>query len=144
MKYVGRASTLPIPCAAFPVDADTLSALAREFGDAHHRSFGYRSDEEPLQFVSVRVIGRGRSATARLPERVARAREWIVERGERRAWFGPAVGWLATPVVPRADLGEKAMDGPLIVDEYDTTNVVRPGWRAGLDRWNNIVVERKE
>ena len=32
----------------------------------------------------------------------------------------------------------------LIVDEYDTTNVVRPGWRAGLDNWNNIVVERKD
>ena len=144
MKYVGQATTLPIPCATFPVDADGLAALALAFGNSHDRTFGYRSDGEPLQFVSVRVIGCGHSATARLPERVARAQEWIVERGERQAWFGPAVGWLTTPVVPRADLGEKAMDGPLIVDEYDTTNVVRPGWRAGLDRWNNIVVERKE
>ena len=144
MKYVGQASTLPIDCGTFPIDAPGLSALALQFGHSHHQSFGYRSDDEPLQFVSVRVIGCGHSATARLPERVARAQEWIVERGERRAWFGPAVGWLATPVVPRADLGEKAMDGPLIVDEYDTTNVVRPGWRASLDSWNNIVIERKD
>ena len=144
MKYVGQASTLPIACGTFPVDADGLSALALEFGNSHHQSFGYRSDDEPLQFVSVRVIGCGHSATARLPKQVARAQEWIVERGERQAYFGPDIGWLATTVVPRAALGEKAMDGPLIVDEYDTTNVVRPGWRAGLDSWNNIVVERKD
>ena len=144
MKYVGQASTLPIACKTFPVDADGLSALALEFGNSHHQSFGYRSDDEPLQFVSVKVIGCGHSATARLPERVARAQEWIVERGERQAYFGPDIGWLATTVVPRADLGGRAMDGPLIVDEYDTTNVVRPGWRAGLDSWNNIVVERKD
>ena len=142
MKYVGQATTLPITCTTFPVDAVGLSALALDFSDSHNQSFGYRSDDEPLQFVSVRVIGCGHSATARLPKRVARAQEWIVERGERQAYFGPDIGWLATTVVPRADLGEKAMDGPLIVDEYDTTNVVRPGWRAGLDSWNNIVVER--
>ena len=142
MRYVSQASTLPITCEAFPVDAAGMEALARAFGDSHDQQYGYRSDDESLQFVSVKVIGRGLSAEARLPERVRRADEWTVERGERKAYFGPDVGWLMATVVPRADLGEKAMDGPLIVDEYDSTNVVRPGWRTRLDGWNNIIVER--
>ena len=31
---------------------------------------------------------------------------------------------------------------PLIVEEYDSTVIVRPGWTARLDGWNNIHIER--
>ena len=60
--------------------------------------------------------------------------------GEREAYYGADIGWLRTPVVSRRDLQEGARSGPLIVEEYDTTTVVRPGWQAVLDRWSNIVL----
>jgi N-methylhydantoinase A len=34
------------------------------------------------------------------------------------------------------------VSGPLIIEEYDSTTVVRPHWRASTDRWNNIILER--
>ena len=142
MKYVGQTSTLPIACKAFPADAAQMAALAEAFGESHNQHYGYRSDGEPLQFVALRIIGRGRSTVARMPKRVARAQEWIVARGERKAYFGPNADWLTATVVPRRDLAKGAMDGPLIVDEYDTSIVVRPGWHAKLDDWNSVVVER--
>jgi N-methylhydantoinase A len=142
MKYVGQTWTLPIACRAFPADSTHLAAMAEAFGESHGRHYGYRSDGEPLQFVALRVVGRGRSALPRVPDRIRRAKEWIAARGERNAYFGPDIGWLAVPVLPRADLGTAARDGPLIVDEYDTSIVVRPGWRARLDGWNTVVVER--
>jgi N-methylhydantoinase A len=33
-------------------------------------------------------------------------------------------------------------DGPLIIEEYDATTVVPPGWRAALDAGGNIMIDR--
>ena len=46
--------------------------------------------------------------------------------------------------MPRKALGAKPVAGPLIVEEYDVTTVVRPGWSARVDGWNNIICERTE
>jgi N-methylhydantoinase A len=58
----------------------------------------------------------------------------------RRVYFGPASGWLATPILSRADLATPR-EGPAIVEEYDSTCVVPPGARAALDGWDNIVMD---
>ena len=33
-------------------------------------------------------------------------------------------------------------EGPLIVEEYDSTTVVPPGWNATADQWSNIILEK--
>jgi N-methylhydantoinase A len=112
------------------------------FGDAHFASYGYRSEGEPIQFVSLKVLGQGLSAVSRVPARVERDRESASAAGSRRAYFGPECGWLETPVLSRAALRAAPLPGPLIVEEYDTTTVVRPGWTARRDVWNNILLEK--
>ena len=37
------------------------------------------------------------------------------------------------PVHTRASVGETAEPGPMLIDEYDTTVVVRPGWTVRRD-----------
>jgi N-methylhydantoinase A len=32
--------------------------------------------------------------------------------------------------------------GPVIVEEYDATCVIPPGWRAALDNAGNILIDR--
>ena len=142
LKYVAQTSALPVRCRTFPADATTMTALAEDFADTHDRQYGYRSDGEALQIVALKVIGRGVPAAPRVPERLVRAGEWISEGGERSAFFGPGHGWLPTAVLPRAGLCEEPRQGPLVVEEYDTTIVVPPGWRASRDGWNNILVDR--
>ena len=144
LKYFAQSGALTIPFPGFPVTAAMLDNLARDYGDRHEETFGYRSDSEPLQFVSLKIVGRGLSGTPRIPARVARAQERIAQEGVRRAYFGPALGWREARLMPRKALGANQVDGPLIVEEYDVTTVVRPGWSARLDGWNNIIVERKE
>ncbi|MBI4183897.1 MAG: hydantoinase/oxoprolinase family protein [Proteobacteria bacterium] len=142
VKYVSQGSSLTIPLARFPVDAKGLALLAEGFGDEHERTYGYRSDDEPLQIVALRAIGRGVARTSRVPERVAREGERVSALGERRAYFGQGQGWRKTPLMPRRALAGGRRNGPLIVEEYDTTTVVPPGWRASLDSWNNIVIDK--
>ena len=142
MKYVGQTSSLPVRCPAFPTDAPGMSAMVEAFGQSHERQYGYRSDGEALQLVALKVIGRGIPAAPRLPDRLVRAAEWVSERGERKAFFGPEHGWQPAAVLPRVGLRDEPREGPLIVEEYDTTIVIRPGWRASIDGWNNLVIDR--
>jgi N-methylhydantoinase A len=142
LKHVGQTANLTVPFADFPVTRTSLDAIGRDFNDAHLASYGYRSEDEPIQFVALKVLGQGLSATPRVPARVERDRESATQSGSRRAYFGPERGWLAAPVMSRAALAQAPLQGPLIVEEYDTTTVVRPGWSAWRDGWNNIVLEK--
>ena len=143
VKYFGQSWALPIVFEGYPVTEDSIAVMLEAFGTAHDQNYGYRSDEEPTQIVALKLIGRGVSTLPRLPDRVARVGETMAATAEREAYFGPEWGWRPTPVLPREGLCETSRAGPLIIEEYDTTTVVRPGWSAHLDEWNNIVLERE-
>jgi N-methylhydantoinase A len=143
VKYFGQSWALPIVFGGYPVTEDSIVVMLEAFGAAHDQNYGYRSDEEPTQIVALKLIGRGVSTLPRLPDRVARVGETMAATAEREAYFGPELGWHPTPVLPREGLSETSRAGPLIIEEYDTTTVVRPGWSAHLDEWNNIVLERE-
>jgi len=42
----------------------------------------------------------------------------------------------------RQMLTGRPCDGPLIIEEYDATTVIPPGWRASLDAGANIMIDR--
>ena len=56
----------------------------------------------------------------------------VVERDALRRPTG------AAGAAGAADVGE---EGPLIVEDYDATTLVPPGWRVRLDRQGAIVLE---
>ena len=60
--------------------------------------------------------------------------------GSRAVWFGGPIGRVEVPVVGRAALRTPAV-GPILAEEFDTTTVVPPGWRAWLDEDESIVLE---
>ena len=141
VKYVGQTSPLSIRFPQFPVTDSMISDLLERYGELHQQTYGYRSDREPVQFVSLKVVGRGIPSASRVPRCVSRAHESSVKAGIRRAYFGPEHGWLETRLLARTALSAVPVLGPLIIEEYDTTTVVRPGWNARLDAWNNVVIE---
>ena len=81
-----------------------------------------------------------RSPVGRQTERPGRRPETINALPPRRAYVGPALGWLGTPIIPRAALAT-LHEGPCIVEEYDATCVIPPGARAALDPLGNILIE---
>ncbi len=58
----------------------------------------------------------------------------------RQAYFGPGAGLVDTPVTTREALRGRVVEGPLFVDEYDSTTVVPPGCRATLDGFGCIEI----
>ena len=143
-KYVGQTSALTVAMLDDNFSAKSLERLAQGYAAEHDRTYGYTVDE-PLQLVNIRVIARGISATERVPERIdLGAQSASPEPTERKAYFGPDVGWLDTPVVGRLSLDSGARSGPLVVEEYDSTVVVPPGWTASLDPLKNLLLEAGE
>ena len=146
-KYDGQTSELTVDLPVDRFSAPALPAIEAAFTREHRRTYGYSVDE-PVQLVSLRVIGRGITGTERAsadlrpsggPTRSGAAAP-RPEAG-RRVYFGPEQGWLSTPVVDRPALDGAGRPGPLIVEEYDSTTVVPPGWRAALTLHACIALE---
>ena len=143
IKYTGQSSSLPIELPSLQVDTQVLTALSERFSDAHYKTFGYVSPAEQLQFVSIKALCRGLPLRPRMPEKIRRSNEKTIHSQSRKVYFGPEAGWAEVPVLTRSKLASASIVGPAIIEEYDTTTVVRPGWKARCDDFNNIVLERQ-
>lgn len=144
VKYADQTSPLAITLATYPADETSFAQLSADFAAAHLKTFGHVSEGEPLQFVALKVICRGLSEKPRMPAQITRMSDKSATGSTatvtRRAWFGEDDGWHETPVLARADLRGTPLAGPLIIEEYDTTIVVRCGWDAILDERNNVML----
>src|SRR4029077_6094980 len=66
LHYQGQSFELRVPLAAGRLDAAALAALEEAFGAEHERTYGHRAGgEEPVELVSLEVIGRGIPDTPR-------------------------------------------------------------------------------
>jgi N-methylhydantoinase A len=144
LRYAGQNSELTIPMPSGALTAESLRQLQEAFAMEHDKTYGYRSDGEPVQLMGLRLVARGLSEAARLPDRLHIATTLDSREARptpRQAYFGPPHGWVETLLVRRQDLAHSAAEGPLIIEEYDATTVIPPGCVASLDAWNNICID---
>jgi N-methylhydantoinase A len=141
LHYKGQTYELVVPVIDGAIDAAMMAYLEEAFGAEHERTYGHRAGrDEPVELVSMQVIGAGLRAGGGVPERVVVSRPEPVPPPPRPVYFGKERGWIETPVMRRSDL-KAACKGPLIVEEYDSTCVIPPDAHAELDAGGNIIVE---
>lgn len=138
LRYAGQAYELTVELEGGP--APSPQQLADAFGREHERTYGHRAQDEPVDLVSLRV-----SAVERLDELPLKVVLWGRDQPprERPAYFGAAHATVTTPIVDRGALSWHPRAGPMIIEEYDATTVVPPGWSARLDDQSNILLSRK-
>ena len=135
LHYHGQTYELTVPLPDGPID---FHALEEAFGREHEKTYGHRAGaEEPVELVSMQVVGQGVRDIASVPERVRPSRAEPAPPAPRPAYF---TSWVETPVLRRSELATPRT-GPLIVEEYDATCVIPPGARAQLDAGGNILIE---
>ncbi len=146
LRYEGQAHELAVPVPAGPDGLPDTAAMAAAFGDEHERTYGHRADAEAVESVTLRAV-----ATVEVEKPAPRLQtgpQTGLQTGGtapgavRPAFFGASAGRLDAPVLARAGLTAERRAGPLIVEEYDATCVVPPGWTARLDAAQNIVLEK--
>ena len=143
LRYSGQAYELTVPVGRNGTAGLDVADIVEAFGAEHLRTYGHRAEDEPVDLVSVRVIGEAEPLGPRAldPGAALRGHGEPEDRAGRAVYFGPALGSVDTPVIARAQLPAVRTAGPLIVEEYDATCVVPPDWLASLDAKGNIVIE---
>ena len=135
LRYRGQSYEINLP-----FEQGWLEAFHRE----HVRLYGYCRAEQPVEVVTLRVRGTGRTdpppprPAATQGSDLAAARE-----GSRSVtWRGqpaPAAVYDRTRLPAHVDLA-----GPAVVTEPGATTFVPPGWRAGVDAAGHLHLRRAE
>ena len=145
MRYLGQEHTVNIAVEAdWLGDATALLAGLRErFVAAHRLLYGHGTADAEVEVVTIRCRAVGHVERPRLAE-------WTVsEPGAvaqtRRTYFRQADGFVDAPVYERSQLArDQTIVGPAIVEEWTTTVLVPPGWRATVDRLGCLMLTRTE
>lgn len=137
LRYVGQAHALLIQ---IPAASRSVVEVRELFDREHLQTYG-RRDEVDVEIVNLRVTA---SATVPKPSLPAlRVDGNYASRGRsttRMAYFGS--GLTPTSVLTtREQLGTEWLEGPLIIEEYDSTIVVPPGTTAHLDSAGNVLID---
>ena len=140
MRYVGQAFEVPVKLTETDVCNISLALLQKRFAEAHHKIFEFSKPEgDPVEIISIRV-----GAGEKTPELAVEhdnedtnndpkiTKVDIVERGILSE----------TTNLSRADLTGRAVSGPVLVQDQNSTVYVPFGWQVRLDDYYNIVLKR--
>ncbi len=128
-RYRGQSFELTVPYDRSPED------VARRFHRAHRARYGYDVPAEAVEIVNARLTATGRVASPRGTARACVSPSRETPRSKRTAralWLDGA--FVDAPVLMRAELtdGER-VDGPAIVEAYDSTTYLPPRWTLEVD-----------
>ncbi|HEY2219842.1 MAG TPA: hydantoinase/oxoprolinase family protein [Gaiellaceae bacterium] len=143
-RYLGQGYELRVDCGAGTIDDAWVRKLRSDFDDIHEREYSRRFEESDVEIPNLRVRGIGLQPKLRAPESPTGSESPDAAlRHEGEAWFraGGALEKVATRFYDRAALqAGNVLEGPAIVNQYDSTTVVPPGLVARLDGFSNIVI----
>jgi N-methylhydantoinase A len=143
MRYEGQGSDVNVAVPRGTLAADTIETVRRNFEQRYRDLYGRTVPGSGLETVNWHVMVRGPRPTltpAGMEGGIGPA--GAAQKGTRPAHFGDPGRYIDTPVFDRYRLQPGAViEGPAIVEERESTVVVGPGARAGVDGSLNIIVE---
>jgi len=149
MRYVGQAHEvlLEVPAEIIEgeMNAGTVKILEDMFHQRHQSLFGHSSPEAAAEFITLTVSAVGPTAKGQMFE-VEQGTEDPsgAEKGSRSVYFEESKGFIDCPTYERSGLrANNVVTGPAIIEQMDTTTVIPPNQKAGVDRYGNIIIEVK-
>ncbi|MFQ5663623.1 MAG: hydantoinase/oxoprolinase family protein [Terriglobia bacterium] len=140
LRYRGQAYELTLPCGPESGGRDFVRAFHR----AHARRYGYADPARAIEVVNVRLRAVGLRPKPTLPRRALSGARPPVVAGWKRARVYFAGRRLETNFYIRERLRPgNRIAGPAVIAEYSATTVLPPGWRAGVDAYENLLLERR-
>eukprot|EP00095_Tigriopus_kingsejongensis_P001143 snap_masked-scaffold5766_size4353-processed-gene-0.1 protein:Tk01143 transcript:snap_masked-scaffold5766_size4353-processed-gene-0.1-mRNA-1 annotation:"5-oxoprolinase" len=133
LRYPGSLTPLEVPFGS-------VTEMRAAFDAAHTQRFGFSAGDRELliESLSVEAIGQAQSpaedefeAVDTVPEAIDHAQ--IFADGE----------WREAAIYKRELLkAGQGVDGPAVITEATGTNVLEPGWRASVNRFGHLELER--
>jgi len=143
-RYLGQSYELTIP-APKPVDEKGLEELLARFHEKHRSVYGYSIVDGQVELVNARVTAVGVIPKPKIRRCPAKPSPPPMDSltAVREVYFEEFGGYVKCPVYLRDRLRPgNHIDGPLIVEQYDSTTVVYPGWELRVDELGNLRLTR--
>lgn len=139
MMYQGQWRSLAVSA---PSPITNMTALVEAFHRSHLREYNFRRDDTPVNLFRLNLKAIGVVPKAELA-RSAPSGAKPQPKSRRRVWF-KETGGVETPAYWRLDLGAgEKISGPAVIEQFDSTTVVPPGFSAEIDSWLNIILRAK-
>jgi N-methylhydantoinase A len=142
-RYRDLSTEWTVDCPAGALTDESLAQAVEQFHQLHYRICGhaYRGQREvELTKVRVGAIGiREKPSITRLTPATARVRT----SGTRSIFFLTQHEFLTCPIYERNRFGAgTTLTGPAVVEQYDATVLVTPGWNGRVDLYGNLILQR--
>ena len=115
-----------------------------QFHQEHERSYGFKAEGEPVEFVALRLSAVGVIPKPQL-RKVRRGGDATTNavKETRPVYFAETGGRLNCPIFDRYKLGSgDEIEGPAIIEEVDSTTVIHPDYQAVVDEFGNLFLRR--
>ena len=145
MRYVGQSYELTIPLPDGGLAPEKLTGVIDRFHLEHERAYGFKADDEPVEFVALRLSAIGSISKPRAREISSSSRGLAAAlKPSRAVYFAESGGLVECRVYDRYQLQpDFEVRGPAIVEEVDSTTVIHPGYGAVVDRFGNLFLQRR-
>jgi N-methylhydantoinase A len=150
LRYAGQSFELSVATSA-PFDAHARGRASADFHERHRRAYGFAADD-PLELVNLRsaavgAIPRPHRAAATAPgapsETAADVAGAAAVVRERRTVVEDSGVVLDAAVYDRLALRPgMRFEGPALVEQYDATTWIAPGWGARIGGEGDLLLER--
>ena len=148
MRYTGQGYELRTPLDGLfesHLTPASMSAARDRFDERHAQIHGHAAKERPVEVVSYRL--RLRVAVPKYEQRThaePAAPRTVASalKGTRQIYFdGKTAAQASVYERDGLDVGV-TIQGPAVVEQFDATTVVPPGWTGRVDTYRNLVLEK--
>lgn len=141
LRYVGQNFELILPVESASIFPDALERLLEDFHARHREFYGYDMPTQGVEIVNLRLVvtaARG-VPPAEVPPGAGNLVQALAQT--RSVWF-PETGFTSTPVYKRELMPVgTSFDGPVVIEQMDTTTVVPPKANFRIDASGSIHLE---
>jgi N-methylhydantoinase A len=140
MRYVGQGYEVEVPLKEKYLNLQKTEKIKGEFEKVYKNLFG-RIENMPLEIISLRTIASDKSSISNL-RHISTKLSSITKQKKRKVYFG-GKDFHETKVFNRINLPKLFKeDGPLIIEERESTLVIPPNFNVKLDLNGNLIVTR--
>lgn len=142
MRYAGMLYEANVALGDEPLTRATLDYAVEAFHVQFERSAGHsHRGQEAVELVNLRLGAVGEREKLTLPRRPDSPASVPEPRSKRDVGFLGQRALLATPVYERSGLPiGTALQGPALIEQYESTIVVPPGFGAVVDGFGNVLL----
>jgi N-methylhydantoinase A len=149
VRYTGQGYELRVSLSGLGADgaltdSDMKSARVR-FDEKHAQIHGHAADDRPVEIVSYRVrlrvaVPKYEPVLLGTPSDCLAPAEAV--KGQRHVFFESENGQDATVFERDALPIGTVIKGPAVVEQFDSTIVLPPGWSGKIDGYRNLILSR--